>query len=303
MSREEWNRKREHILVAALRLFAEKGYHSATMQDISKEAGIAKGSIYSYFDSKEQLLLSIYEHYTAKLEKRLQRLEHDSQLTPLMKMQKHIHDTFQQITNFKHFFTMHVRESAAPLNEEMKQILLRANHTEIAWLRSRIREIYGRSVEPYTLDLAVTLQALTREYIVFLLFDRTHFEIDRVTTFLMNRLDDMAKGMINRAEAPLMTEGVLNELVRKFLKSSPLAELEAEEWIRALRERMGKMSKHHFDVKEAASVLDLLEKEWAKDKPRPVMLKSLLSYFRALNPALEWPEISKLEQLADQISD
>ncbi len=51
--------KRVIIMDAALRLFAEKGFHSTSVAEIAKEAKIAKGLIYSYFDSKETILKTI----------------------------------------------------------------------------------------------------------------------------------------------------------------------------------------------------------------------------------------------------
>jgi AcrR family transcriptional regulator len=46
---------RSRILDAANKVFAEKGYHEATMDDIAKRLGVSKGAIYLYFSSKEDL--------------------------------------------------------------------------------------------------------------------------------------------------------------------------------------------------------------------------------------------------------
>jgi len=51
--------KKNLILDAAIKVFADKGYHYATIEDIAKEAGIAKGSIHAYFENKLDVLLSI----------------------------------------------------------------------------------------------------------------------------------------------------------------------------------------------------------------------------------------------------
>ena len=46
---------KNRILEAANRVFAEKGYHEATMDDIAKRLGVSKGAIYLYFSGKEDL--------------------------------------------------------------------------------------------------------------------------------------------------------------------------------------------------------------------------------------------------------
>ena len=53
--------RREHIIDAAMHVFAQKGYSNATNKDIAREAGITPGLIYYYFESKEALLYAILE--------------------------------------------------------------------------------------------------------------------------------------------------------------------------------------------------------------------------------------------------
>jgi AcrR family transcriptional regulator len=55
----------QELLEAALRVFAEKGYHAARLDDVADAAGVTKGAIYHYFDTKEALLLGVVEHYQA----------------------------------------------------------------------------------------------------------------------------------------------------------------------------------------------------------------------------------------------
>ncbi|WP_370326785.1 TetR/AcrR family transcriptional regulator [Euzebya sp.] len=54
-------RRRDEVLAAATRVFHEKGYASASIQDVADELGILKGSLYYYIDSKEDLLFSIID--------------------------------------------------------------------------------------------------------------------------------------------------------------------------------------------------------------------------------------------------
>jgi AcrR family transcriptional regulator len=52
--------KRRQILDAAVRTFAQKGYHSTRVGDIAEEAGVAYGLVYHYFESKEDVLETIF---------------------------------------------------------------------------------------------------------------------------------------------------------------------------------------------------------------------------------------------------
>src|SRR5918993_1546293 len=53
--------KREAILRAAIDVFAERGFFSAQVADVAKAAGVAAGTVYLYFRSKDDLLVSIFE--------------------------------------------------------------------------------------------------------------------------------------------------------------------------------------------------------------------------------------------------
>jgi AcrR family transcriptional regulator len=48
----------EEIAAAALRVFAKRGLHQTTLDDVAKEAGVSKGTIYLYFKSKEELFIA-----------------------------------------------------------------------------------------------------------------------------------------------------------------------------------------------------------------------------------------------------
>jgi TetR/AcrR family fatty acid metabolism transcriptional regulator len=52
--------KRRTLLDAAVRVFARKGYHASRVSDIAEEAGVAHGLLYHYFDSKEDLLETVF---------------------------------------------------------------------------------------------------------------------------------------------------------------------------------------------------------------------------------------------------
>ena len=60
--------KKNRIVEAAVRVFAQKGYASATVADIAVKAGIGKGTIYEYFSSKEDLFFAVFEWFRIKTE-------------------------------------------------------------------------------------------------------------------------------------------------------------------------------------------------------------------------------------------
>lgn len=65
---------RERILTAAVQLFAQYGYHAATMRDIAQITGIRAASIYYHYPSKQALLVEIMDTHMRDLNANLQRI-------------------------------------------------------------------------------------------------------------------------------------------------------------------------------------------------------------------------------------
>ncbi len=59
--------KRERILNAAVRVFAKNGFYATRVSEVAKAAGVADGTIYLYFRSKDELLVSLFEDRVERL--------------------------------------------------------------------------------------------------------------------------------------------------------------------------------------------------------------------------------------------
>lgn len=65
-SKNQKKEKKKQIIKAAAQVFAQKGFSGAVMAEIADCAGIGKGTIYEYFDSKEDLFFAVFEWYMAE---------------------------------------------------------------------------------------------------------------------------------------------------------------------------------------------------------------------------------------------
>lgn len=124
--------RRNQILDAATRVFAEKGFHRATIKDIARVAGIADGTIYTYFASKTDVLLGILNRLNESTER-------ERQLTP-----EHGQD-------LRAFFTSYLRQRMALFwpNAEVFQAVL----PEML-ANAELRELYYQQIIAPTFALA-----------------------------------------------------------------------------------------------------------------------------------------------------
>ena len=99
--------RRKQILDAATQVFAEKGFHRATIKDIAGKAGIADGTIYTYFPSKTEVLLGILHRLNESTEREQQLMPESGQ-------------------DLRSFFTSYLRQRMALLwpNAEVFQAVL-----------------------------------------------------------------------------------------------------------------------------------------------------------------------------------
>ena len=67
MARPKSEDKRNAILEAATRLFAERGLTAAPTSEISKQAGVAEGTLFTYFKTKDDLINALYREIKLEL--------------------------------------------------------------------------------------------------------------------------------------------------------------------------------------------------------------------------------------------
>jgi TetR/AcrR family fatty acid metabolism transcriptional regulator len=65
--------KPQQIIEAAIRVFARNGYYNSRVSDIAREAGIASGTIYLYFRTKEEILVTLFREQMASFVAHLRR--------------------------------------------------------------------------------------------------------------------------------------------------------------------------------------------------------------------------------------
>lgn len=121
--------RQAEIITAARKVFAEKGYVAATVDEIAQRANLAKGTIYCYFDSKEQ----IYNAVMSDDLETLRRLTVEKILaakTALEKISAYVNVRFDYCEERRDFFRIMYIEPAGP-------VLSKAKARE--WLREPVR--------------------------------------------------------------------------------------------------------------------------------------------------------------------
>jgi AcrR family transcriptional regulator len=95
----EKDRRRQQIIVAAKRVFSEKGFNKSTMEDIASEAELSPGTLYLYFKNKEELYASLSLRILQYLHIRVEHVNKETDLSPEQKLEKLI-ETMYDVYDF-----------------------------------------------------------------------------------------------------------------------------------------------------------------------------------------------------------
>ncbi len=117
-------KKREEIILAASKVFTEKGFHQATIRDISKASGLGPGTIYNYVEKKEDILYLIYNKLTTMLTKSLmETIENNND--PLEQLREALKKTIEIVWDNQDLILLMYQETAALDKESMCTVLSR----------------------------------------------------------------------------------------------------------------------------------------------------------------------------------
>ncbi len=105
--------RRQAILDTALEVFADHGYESASISMIAKKAGVSKGLMYNYFESKEELLVEIIKIAIGKIHTYFDP-NHDNVLTK-EEFLYFIHKTFDSMRENLTFWKLYILMASQPV--------------------------------------------------------------------------------------------------------------------------------------------------------------------------------------------
>ncbi|MBT2644066.1 TetR/AcrR family transcriptional regulator [Bacillus sp. ISL-41] len=266
--------KEKAIIEAAIKLYATKGFASTSIQEIVSESGISKGAFYLYFKSKDALLIAILEYYFDYIQKKLEAYEQE-QLPPREKFSLQLAALFNTMLEHKEFIIMQSREQAIPLNEEVKELMIRKYYEAQMFYQSSLRAIYGQKAEPHLWDLALMLEGFFNSYMKLLIFNPEGFKIDELVGYILRRVDSLVDGL--EGEEPVASEEKVQELINKT-KAFFLADAQD---IKTILKKMKHAISNLENTEDLNVSLEVLESEVESESPRIPVIQGMLSNFKA----------------------
>lgn len=109
-------KKRELMLEVAAELFSQKNYHEVMMDDVARLTDVAKGTVYNYFSSKEELYFTIMssklEHLNVSLKNKI-----DSEISVIDSLHTYVIQLYMFMIKYQNFFLIYQKEYMNAENE------------------------------------------------------------------------------------------------------------------------------------------------------------------------------------------
>jgi AcrR family transcriptional regulator len=155
--REDQNKRKQEILTTAARLFRQKGYNATSMNDLAKECGLFKGSLYHYFKNKEEILQDVIKPYFEYLLPHLEAID-NSKMMPTEKLRMSLEIQMRAIEANRDAVSVALREDRALGNPYREIYIAQRNGLEdhlVAILKEGIEKGVFRKVDIRMMSKAI----------------------------------------------------------------------------------------------------------------------------------------------------
>ncbi|MGA9290295.1 MAG: TetR/AcrR family transcriptional regulator [Anaerobacillus sp.] len=276
------NEKKKVILEAAMQLFARKGFHSTSIQEIANESGISKGAVYLHFQSKDDVLYSIFSYYYEKLKKKISEAKLDS-FTPEERLEKLLYVQAHEILQHKEFIIMQFREQAISMNKEIDELIMKIRLESLQTLANGIKDLYGERVLPILPDCVLLLDGMYSSYIKLLVLQGVDLNLEQLPKFIMNRMNDVVEGMLTNNAEPFLSLERAQSIFHETSRSSVCEQKSPWVILTDMKTTIQKMNIENSQKNELLETVQFLMKEVKEAHPRRFIFKGMLHQFEGFS--------------------
>ncbi|SFE77622.1 transcriptional regulator, TetR family [Paenibacillus algorifonticola] len=267
---------RDRIIESAVRHFIEKGYAATSIQDISDDCGIAKGSLYKYFSSKEELFKEIHKSRQQLLDDQLEGILTEVGLTPREVFVRETEVTLEFFLTNK--FIMQEIKELIKTKKEMAPFFLQMRMRLLDHHRKSLIRLLGEQITPHIWDIVTVYGGIIKEFNFLMIFENKPLRIRDIALFTVGRLEEMAAGILAKQETPILTDALMCDMVDNGLEGKRVSVEEQRsqllDALLAIIKELAITGSRRAQLVDAALAL---AEEFARDQPKVVIIQALLS--------------------------
>ncbi|KGX91017.1 TetR/AcrR family transcriptional regulator [Pontibacillus marinus] len=287
------NEKKKKLLETGMKLFAQKGFHATSIQEIADKSGVSKGAFYLHFQSKEDLTLNIHDYYYKGMMEKVWAVKQREDLTPKESLAQQLQVLLKDFMKNKDFIIMHMRDNVN-LTPDSKQFIQDMRKQSFRWTSENLLQIYGDELKPHIVDASILLEGMLQSYFKWMIIDEVDLDHVSLSNFLVRRMDDVIQGILSENEDPqIPLEKVLEHFPTDERKDT---DQQIRDQLIHIRTQLQNIDLTKEKQDELENVLGVLHEELEKENPQPIVFQGMLAHFKNI------PELQRYcEKIAEKL--
>lgn len=289
--------RKKEIIECAIKLFAEKGYQSTSVQDIVSKYGISKGAFYNYFSSKEELLLAIFQYYSDQIYQIMNQI-YEENIHPREIMKKQIIYQFEFFIEHRDFIVMYFREQNQSINEELRKFLEKNTYEALKNTERNLTSIYGDKILPFICDVILACEGIKNSYIKITVFDGVMVDLQNLAELIMKRTDDMVRGFLENNEKPVLYGRKIEQFLSGHLTEASSTRDRVKELLNLMEKVISENKIANTKKEELLDIIQFLLNETNKREIKAYLFQGMLIHFKGIEELKQYLlEIAKLLEI------
>ncbi|THF83779.1 TetR/AcrR family transcriptional regulator [Cohnella fermenti] len=269
---------KKKIVESAERLFTEKGYDATSIQDIADDCSIAKGSLYKFFSSKEDLFIEILEERRLEMIEQMERIHEAASLSSRERYVAEIERQLQFLLTHKLFVTNARGERMPQENDRIGPYLFQMRARLMNYNRELLVRQYGEELRQLSWDAVVMLTAMAKEFLFQVAASGKPLSVQELSPYIAERMDDLVQGLLKREVKPMLTDTLMAEIA----SCSPETLRETAQRCKNLvleriASTIAELQVPNSRKRDLEQVVELLKQEGENPEPRRFLLLALLN--------------------------
>lgn len=266
---------KQKILDSAMRFFLEKGYLATSIQNIADDCGVAKGSLYNFFSSKEDILIEVLMLQQQRMTERIVDIRADQTLSL---KQVFIQETECQIDFFldNNFIMQEIKKLTVP-DGKVAPFLFRLRANLLKYNKEGLLRVYGEGISPNVWDLTMIYNGIIRECIFLVIFENKSLVMKDMAAFVVQCMEDMATSIQVRKRPPLLQDSDMQDYLQYGLKGEQVPDFtQILDLLQSLKSTIKELSITNSDKSELQEATRLLQEQVESEHPNLVLIRALI---------------------------
>lgn len=274
--------KRRQILAAAKSLFIECGLGGTTIAQIAQQAGIAKGSVYTHFKSKQAIVIALTQELIDRGRAGLNTLMADQSCTGAERLEAYIAQELSLMNEERALNQAIALDESLMLNEEMIEMVQTYRSEYYKNQVLLIRSVYGDDVNKWQMDVISLLNGAFHEYGMLITVDNAFFDTQLCAKVIATAIDGALTALNQSDLEPVVSSTMFSQANTSTEQSPP----SPEQLITDLIEQSSDLpTDQQYQVEQTC---ELLIQSLNTEAPNDVLQRALianLAPYQSLNQA------------------